>query len=738
MKRTKYLFLVTCFCLLQAQELMADNHIFYHPERIRYDSVCMQIEGKDVFVYSGAFHYFRVPKAQWEDRMVKMKEAGFNGVETYVPWNWSERSMPKKPDDYSKVELNDLKDFLALAEKYQMYVSLRPGPYICAEWSGGGYPQWMMKKRPKNYEGSSWLQSNDPTYLAWCSHWYKAVADVARKHQITNRKPNTGGVIVWQIENEFNRVNWISKADKQKYLEFLAKTSRDEGIDVLITSCWTTESRNVDKGYLNGVVDMVNSYPLWNVEKGFGGLTDEQQKSQPGKPLMSEELQGGWYTEVGGTPSWKKSGISPVQTQNLTMYALQRGYSYINYYMLVGGTNLDDWSSRTTATTYDYSAAIGEDGSINEKYMRLKTIGDIIKKYGCSLLRTKLIVRDIENTNKNVEITLRQNENGDCFYFFRTNDTSNEQSGTANITNNTGDKLSVNYTLEPFGAVIYYLPANQEKGIWLGYKKSDTQKRQEEEINLTPITTFTNASHQWKSIKNGTSLVDCGIYGKHLSIYKATVNPSDTLEVMRIGDNIIYRTPGDIVSVYAEDKRIKPIASNDSCIKYVMPTLNRGSERMEVSIALCDRGLHHHTNSVLEKYWDGGLYGIQVNNKPIDYQFAYDEDMRGIAYSSRASVPQTKRTNGEDGIRWYKTSFTVNKEKKQGKNGYRLHLENKGNGYLYLNGHCLGRIWQEGPQQDYNLPECYINQKSPNYIVISLMSDNNETEIDKISLSFSH
>src|SRR5580693_1358160 len=63
---------------------------FLHPDRIRYDSQCLTIDGKDVFIYSGAFHYFRCPKELWRDRFQKIKEAGFNCVETYVAWNWCE------------------------------------------------------------------------------------------------------------------------------------------------------------------------------------------------------------------------------------------------------------------------------------------------------------------------------------------------------------------------------------------------------------------------------------------------------------------------------------------------------------------------------------------------------------------------------------------------------------------------------------------------------------------------
>lgn len=244
---------------------------FLCPDRIRFDSRCFQIEGKDVFLYTGTMHYFRVAKPLWCDRLQKLKAAGLNGVETYVPWNWHERDMPRALDDFSQVDMTDLEDFLALAEELNLYVILRPGPYICAEWSGGGFPQWLMQKRPANTKRKVWLQSDDPEFVRWSRHWMEAVCKAVAPHQISCRKPYTGGVILFQIENEYNRVNWFPHEAKRCYLESLAKDAREFGIDVPLITCWTSESRNVKEGPLHGVVDMVNSYPKWQVEKTFYG-----------------------------------------------------------------------------------------------------------------------------------------------------------------------------------------------------------------------------------------------------------------------------------------------------------------------------------------------------------------------------------------------------------------------------------------------------------------------------------
>ena len=148
---------------------------FLKPDRISYDGSCMTIDGKDLFLYSAAFHYFRCPEELWPERFKQIKDAGFNVVETYVPWNWHERSMPKSLSDNSNFDFEDLKRWLKMAqEDYGLYTIVRPGPFICAEFSGGAYPRWLAKFRPDDVKGL-WLRSADPEHIRWSVHWFDAV-----------------------------------------------------------------------------------------------------------------------------------------------------------------------------------------------------------------------------------------------------------------------------------------------------------------------------------------------------------------------------------------------------------------------------------------------------------------------------------------------------------------------------------------------------------------------------------
>jgi hypothetical protein len=96
--------------------------LFPHPERIRYDGHCLQIEGRDFFLSSASFHYCRTPPELWCDRFQKIKDAGLNTVETYVPWNWHERDLPPGLDDFSKVDLSELEAWLKMAQdEFRIY-----------------------------------------------------------------------------------------------------------------------------------------------------------------------------------------------------------------------------------------------------------------------------------------------------------------------------------------------------------------------------------------------------------------------------------------------------------------------------------------------------------------------------------------------------------------------------------------------------------------------------------------
>ena len=539
---------------------------FPHPDRIRFDGHCFTIDGKDTFIYSGAFHYFRCPKELWSARFDKIKAAGFNCVETYVAWNWCEPEMPASLDDASKVHLQDLDDFITMAEQHGLYVIVRPGPYICAEWDRGGYPDWLITKMPKEYKGL-WLRTDEPTFVAWSKHWFDAVVPVIARHQITKKSPGQPGVILVQLENEYD-YSRLPTETKVHYVKQLATFARDKGIDVPFMTCWTEALRDNPDPALRDVFDSCNFYVGWNVN----GITDNQKKlrrQQPDAPMMTTELQGGWFTGTSGSMNFSPSkdiyrnDLGPSQINNLTLYAIQTGDTITNYYMLFGGTNFGDWNGHGISTTYDYSSPIRECGGVGDKYLRVSALGQMLQQYGAQLARTDLLDAPATTEQKDVHIAVRQSPDGARFLFVRTDQHNEPRSGKATVTLPSASPLSFQYDLEPFGSKILYLApgvTDPAQGEWLPKPVAPIERPTNLPSPVEIPTALVKADPgpaSWSTLKNNESLTDLGIYHSPFAWYRSTLNltdaqlkkdgPLNLLAALPEGDSAIARINGQIL-----------------------------------------------------------------------------------------------------------------------------------------------------------------------------------------------
>ena len=229
------------------------------------------MDGKPFHIYSGAMHYFRIPSEYWEDRLQKLKAAGFNTVETYVAWNVHQ---PKEEAKFDFEGQNDLIGFIKTARKVGLYVIVRPGPYICAEWEFGGFPAWLLK-----YEDIK-LRCYNERYLGFVKQYFDVLLPMLAEEQITRGGP----IIAMQVENEYG-----SYGRDKKYLRYLRDLMRDNGIDVLLFTSDGESRYHLSGGGIDEEFKVVNfgSYP----KDGFREL----KKYQPDKPLMCGEMWCGWF-----------------------------------------------------------------------------------------------------------------------------------------------------------------------------------------------------------------------------------------------------------------------------------------------------------------------------------------------------------------------------------------------------------------------------------------------------------
>src|SRR3954447_27015031 len=107
---------------------------------VTFDKYSLMIDGQRTYVWSGEFHYWRLPSQDlWRDVLQKMKAEGYNAVSIYFDWAYHS----PKPGVYDFSGVRNVNKLLDMAARVGLYVIARPGPYINAETSAGGLPGWL-------------------------------------------------------------------------------------------------------------------------------------------------------------------------------------------------------------------------------------------------------------------------------------------------------------------------------------------------------------------------------------------------------------------------------------------------------------------------------------------------------------------------------------------------------------------------------------------------------------------
>src|ERR1044072_1186792 len=101
-----------------------------------------RVDGKPFQIISGEMHPARIPKEYWRHRIRMAKAMGCNTIAAYVFWNYHETR--EGVFDFATANRN-IAEFIRTCQQEGMWVLLRPGPYVCAEWDFGGLPTYLLK-----------------------------------------------------------------------------------------------------------------------------------------------------------------------------------------------------------------------------------------------------------------------------------------------------------------------------------------------------------------------------------------------------------------------------------------------------------------------------------------------------------------------------------------------------------------------------------------------------------------
>ncbi len=309
------------------------------------------LNDKPFLVKAAEIHYPRIPRDYWDQRIKMCKALGMNTLCIYVFWNIHE----PEPGKFDFTGNNDIAAFCRLAQENGMYIILRPGPYVCAEWEMGGLPWWLLKKKDIR------LREQDPYFMERVQLFEREVGKQLAPLTIQNGGP----IIMVQVENEYG-----SYGVDKPYIAAIRNIVKESGFnDVELFQCdWSSNFTE------NALPDL-----LWTVNFGTGANIDQQfsklKELRPDSPLMCSEYWSGWVDKWGDKHETRNADEMVAGLKEM----IEKNISF-SLYMTHGGTSFGHWVGADSpgysprCSSYDYDAPISEAGQTTPKFWALRNM----------------------------------------------------------------------------------------------------------------------------------------------------------------------------------------------------------------------------------------------------------------------------------------------------------------------------------------------------------------------------
>jgi beta-galactosidase GanA len=354
--------------------------------RIAWDQHSLLIDGERAFIWSGEMHPFRLPSpGLWRDVLEKMRASGYNTVAFYFDWGYH----TPKPGVYDFTGVRDMDLLLRMAEQAGLYVIVRPGPYMNAEITRGGFPSWLVTQAAR-------ARTDSPEYLQAADEWLTHINAIITRHQLTN---GGGSVILYQIENELD----LTSPAHRRYMQHLHDKVRADGITVPVfhndkgrNGIWVPGNSTV-ADVTPGPVDLYafdgypgggcnadatpgtpNVAPDWGLYSNGGARGGAT--ASPSTPPFVAEFGGGWFDFWGSNDTYPCTAIRTGPGYQRVFYGtnIANGLTLQSFYMTFGGTSWGWLPAPVVFTSYDYGAAIDEARRLRNKAATMKQLGQFI------------------------------------------------------------------------------------------------------------------------------------------------------------------------------------------------------------------------------------------------------------------------------------------------------------------------------------------------------------------------
>lgn len=311
------------------------------------------LNNKPFQIIGGEMHPARIPEMYWRHRIQMAKAMGCNTIPVYIFWNYHE--IKEGVFDFTTGNKN-IAEFIRICQQEKMWVILRPGPYVCAEWDFGGLPTYLLKYADIK------IRCMDSRYMNAVSRYIKRLAVEVKPLLCSNGGP----ILMTQIENEYG-----SYGNDKNYLNAIKKLWVDNGITGPFYTADGPTNFMLEAGTVQGAAIGLDS----------GSSEDDfitASKHNPNVPVFSSETYPGWLTH------WKEQWQRP-DTNSLKKevnFLLKNKKSFC-FYVIHGGTNFGFTAGANAfsptqyqpdITSYDYDAPIGENGNATAKFHMLRNL----------------------------------------------------------------------------------------------------------------------------------------------------------------------------------------------------------------------------------------------------------------------------------------------------------------------------------------------------------------------------
>ncbi|KAB2077077.1 hypothetical protein ES319_A06G079200v1 [Gossypium barbadense] len=631
---------------------------------VSYDSKAIIINGRRRILLSGSIHYPRSTPQMWPDLIAKAKEGGLDVIQTYVFWNGHEPS----PGNYYFEDRYDLVRFIKLVQQAGLYVHLRIGPYICAEWNFGGFPVWL-----KYVPGIAFRTDNEP-FKAAMQKFTEKIVSMMKAEKLFETQG--GPIIMSQIENEFGPVEWEIGDPGKAYTKWAAQMA--VGLDTGVPWIMCKQDDAPD--------------PVINTCNGF--YCENFTPNAKYKPKMWTENWTGWYTEFGGAVPTRPAEDIAFSVARF----IQNGGSFVNYYMYHGGTNFGRTASGLfIATSYDYDAPIDKYGLPREpKWGHLRDLHRAIK-----LSEPALVSADptVTSLGSNQEGHVFKSKSGACAAFLANYDT----------------KYSVKVT---FGSAHYELPSwsitilPDCKTAVFNTARLGAQSSEKKMVLANTAFSWQSYNEESPSADDQDVTVHDGLWEQIYITRDATdylcymtdvqIDPDEgflrsgqdpLLTIWSAGHALHVFINGQLSgTVYGGLENPKLTFSNNVKLRAGINKVTL----LSVAVGLSNVGTHFET-------WNVGvlgpvtLKGLNEGTRDLSKQkWSYKIGLKGEALklhtdagSSSVEWVEGSQLVKKQPMTWYKTTFDA----PGGNEPLGLDMSSMGKGQVWINGQSIGRHW---------------------------------------------